>query len=591
MDTRTIPTPRRAFSYARFSSAKQADGASLARQIEATRRYCERNGLTLDERSYQDLGVSAFTGSNSRGGDLAQFIELAKDGRIPKNSVLVVENTDRLSRLPPDEATAIIMSIVSAGVDVATLAPEQLYTKKTIHSVGVWVPLQVAVVLAHEESLKKSARLSDAWSRKRAALAGGKKLSGKCPYWLKPTKDRMGWVVLEDRAELVRLIFHWCVEGLGCTAITERLHRERPDGFTGRGWQASNVRKLLRSPSVLGHFQPMTGTTAKKGGIKSTRQPAGPVIPNYYPPIVSEPVYYRVQQMLDGRRRGGGRATGTPNLFSGLLTDAVTGRRVVLYGVRGFPYLVESGAVRKKPGAKFTLFPYRVAERAVLELVKELKVKDVTGKAAPSGDETETWSGKLTATNSKIESLKKKAASADDPSVYFDLIDDLTAERTQVIAELEAAKARAASPVGDVLGECQSLAGLLDRAEPGEELDERRRRTKAAIGRLVERMVMLVVPGPGKTRSCAMQLHFREGGSRSIVVVYRAPVTTPTVKAEAKWKAVSVASRQMPREARMFDLRDKAHVKAMRKWLAEFDVAAALDDDDEPAPGEGRAKS
>ena len=95
---------RRAFSYARFSSAKQSDGYSLARQVEAAKAYCTRNGLALDDRSFCDMGVSGFHGQNSIAGDLGVFIELLKDGRIPKRSVLIVENTDRLSRLPPDEA-------------------------------------------------------------------------------------------------------------------------------------------------------------------------------------------------------------------------------------------------------------------------------------------------------------------------------------------------------------------------------------------------------------------------------------------------------------------------------------------------------
>ena len=71
-----------------------------------------------------------------------------KGRSVPKGSVLIIENIDRLSRLPPDEATNLIMALVNAGVEVVTLSPEQRYTRTNIHSVGVWVPLQVAIVLA-----------------------------------------------------------------------------------------------------------------------------------------------------------------------------------------------------------------------------------------------------------------------------------------------------------------------------------------------------------------------------------------------------------------------------------------------------------
>ena len=83
MDTRTIPTPRRAISYARFSYSKQADGFSLERQLEAAAAYCRRNNLTLDEQSFTDTGVSAFHGANARRGALSEFIALVESGRIP----------------------------------------------------------------------------------------------------------------------------------------------------------------------------------------------------------------------------------------------------------------------------------------------------------------------------------------------------------------------------------------------------------------------------------------------------------------------------------------------------------------------------
>src|SRR5262245_23023984 len=194
---------RRAFSYARFSHSEQKDGRSLARQLEMAKRYCEAHGLTLDERTFADLGVSGRHGANATHGELAEFLEMIQAGRIPKGSVLVIENVDRLSRMDPDEATKLFMQIVSAGVDIATVSPEALYTQKNIHQTGVWVPLQVALCLAAEESRKKGERVADAWADKRSK-AGGEKLTKKGPAWLKLTADRTGWLVLEDKAALVR---------------------------------------------------------------------------------------------------------------------------------------------------------------------------------------------------------------------------------------------------------------------------------------------------------------------------------------------------------------------------------------------------
>jgi DNA invertase Pin-like site-specific DNA recombinase len=128
---------RRAFSYARFSSRKQSEGFSLIRQLEAAKAYCERNNLDLDEQTFCDEAMSGFHGANAVAGELGRFLALVKDGHIPKNSVLIIENLDRLSRLPPDQATKIVMDLVNAGIEVVTLSPEQRYTKENIHSVGV----------------------------------------------------------------------------------------------------------------------------------------------------------------------------------------------------------------------------------------------------------------------------------------------------------------------------------------------------------------------------------------------------------------------------------------------------------------------
>src|SRR5262249_49358577 len=160
--------------------------------------YAERHGLTLDERTFADMGVSGYHGANATHGQLGEFLDLVREGRVPKGSVLIVENVDRISRVPPDEATKLVMEIVNAGVDVVTSSPEQRYTRANIHSVGIWVPLQVALCLASEESRKKSERLRDAWADKRSR-AGSEKLT-RGPKWLKMTADRKGWVVIKERA-------------------------------------------------------------------------------------------------------------------------------------------------------------------------------------------------------------------------------------------------------------------------------------------------------------------------------------------------------------------------------------------------------
>src|SRR5262249_32315728 len=97
---RTPPeSPRVAFSYLRFSSKQPAKGGGFERQTELSKAWCQRRKVALDTSlRLDDLGVSAFRGTNVREGALAGFIEACRIGRVPQGSYLLVESLDRLSR-------------------------------------------------------------------------------------------------------------------------------------------------------------------------------------------------------------------------------------------------------------------------------------------------------------------------------------------------------------------------------------------------------------------------------------------------------------------------------------------------------------
>ena len=86
-----LPAVKDAYSYIRFSSKKQADGASLERQLTGTRKYCDQNNLLLNESlTFRDLGVSAYKGDNLEHG-LGDLLLACADGLIPRGSAIVVE--------------------------------------------------------------------------------------------------------------------------------------------------------------------------------------------------------------------------------------------------------------------------------------------------------------------------------------------------------------------------------------------------------------------------------------------------------------------------------------------------------------------
>lgn len=117
---------RTAYSYVRFSTAKQELGGSLRRQVEAAERYCAKHDLKLHPVSYRDLGVSAFKRKNLEKGALAAFIRAVKKGLVPEGSYLVIEQFDRLSRADVDVALRLLLDLVHSGIKVVTLVDEKV---------------------------------------------------------------------------------------------------------------------------------------------------------------------------------------------------------------------------------------------------------------------------------------------------------------------------------------------------------------------------------------------------------------------------------------------------------------------------------
>jgi DNA invertase Pin-like site-specific DNA recombinase len=287
----------KAYSYVRFSTPEQAKGDSLRRQIEAARNWCEKHGLILDD-SLRDLGVSAYRGTNQTVGALRKFLDLVERGRVERGSYLIVESLDRLSRETVLDAAARLLDLIRAGVTVVTLTDEQVYSEERLRA--DWTPLVMSITImarAHEESRVKGARVGAAWKRKRdAARQERRPLTHRCPAWFRLIDGQ--FEVIPERAELVRRIYQMAIEGYGQRAIVQTLNAEGVPAFrTARGWQTSTLRRFLTSRTVVGEYQPHTGT--HRAG---TWRPEGDPIEGFYPSIIDEDTYWHAQRALDGRR-------------------------------------------------------------------------------------------------------------------------------------------------------------------------------------------------------------------------------------------------------------------------------------------------
>jgi DNA invertase Pin-like site-specific DNA recombinase len=321
-----------AYSYVRFSTAKQQLGDSLRRQVDMAREYCEKHGLRLHEDSYRDLGVSAFKRANLERGALAAFIGAVKQGKVPAGSYLVVEQFDRLSRDDIDMAVKLLLDLVHNDVRVVTLVDGRVWDRAAVRDMG---NLMLAIALmsrANNESAMKAVRLKAKWGVKketaRAQAAAGQPtriVTSECPRWLKAKADKSGFDVIAERVESVRKVFDLLGKGLGAVHIARRANEEGwPAPSSSGTWHSSLINRLLNNRALLGEYQPYADDDDGK------RKPAGDAIAGYYPVVLEEAVFLKAHAVRQRRGRFPGRRDASfKNWLGGMLKCGTCGRGMV----------------------------------------------------------------------------------------------------------------------------------------------------------------------------------------------------------------------------------------------------------------------
>lgn len=317
-----------AIGYARWSSLEQGRGSSLERQVGLIRSFCETRGWSLIDQVI-DEGTSAYTGANIQTGNLAALIRRIENGDVSRDVVVVVEQLDRISRLPPSQVVSWIQRVVGMGASIATVNDGLVINAEMIDSNPMnFMSLVFNAFRAYQESKHKSERLSSSWAIKRQELEAGERrtITGTGPAWLRFDQMTGGFEEIPDRVAVVREIFDRTLAGEGRASIAAALNARGVETW-GRGkskadgWHPSYVQKILSNPAVIGEFQPHT-----KARGSARRTPVGDPIQGYFEAVVSEAQWAGVRAIKPLKRGGGNGSKGEiRNLFAGLCRCAHCG--------------------------------------------------------------------------------------------------------------------------------------------------------------------------------------------------------------------------------------------------------------------------
>lgn len=465
----------KAYSYIRFSTSEQIKGDSLRRQAELSKAYAEEHNLALDTSlTLNDFGFSAYKGDHIEKGAFGAFLTAVDEGKIKPGSYLLIENFDRFSRQKPSTALSLFMSILEKGIIIVTLGDGRKYENAELDTMDLIVSL-MSMARAHEESVRKGQMIKNAWDNKKANISN-QKLTKWSPKWLNLTDDRKEFHINEPRAAIVKEIFEWASQGLGTNLIIQRLESRKispwPSGSgiksdkrTAKRWHGSYIQRLLTGREVLGEYKLRT----------SHNSTDHKVIPNYYPRIIEDELFYRVQQARIERsnKKGGRKGKTVSNLFSKLaicgysLDDNFVNHRCdgnnenMLYINKGkksdIRYLQCSRTKNGSSGCESCrkMYRYDYFETAFLTHIKDIEASTILATRDSLDSRIQDLEGQICAAAGRLDTVEKEIQKFLDAISKLPVIPDAFTTR---VNELEKEK-------HDLPDKVQRLQAELDTLE------------------------------------------------------------------------------------------------------------------------------
>jgi DNA invertase Pin-like site-specific DNA recombinase len=408
-----------AYSYIRFSSKQQSEGDSERRQLAKTLEYCKSNNLTLSDKTYADLGISAFKEVSRP--SLSDMLEAIDNNSIKKGDFIVLENLDRLSRRGISHTQEVINGILRKGVNLTSLQDNLELKDGSQDDLIPVIRIAVSADLAYQESKKKSERIKAAWNQKQLlAIESGKPKSSKCPAWLTLSEDRSKYEVVAEKVKVVQDIFRMLSNGVGKKKVAYILNQEQRPHIselkrTTGVWYPSYIDKISKSYAVLGDFIPTKDENGKRVLDNSSK------VVGYFPQIISEELFYKVRKMRELNTKSQGRkGAAFSNLLQGIsfCKDCGGSMQYINKG-KGDKYLKCSQSTIGLC-ENTVLFRYGVLEYAVLDLFSSNRLKKYLEPPLPTD-----YSNKLKVLRLDIEKQK-------DELNYLLSLDSTSAVRAKI---------------------------------------------------------------------------------------------------------------------------------------------------------------
>jgi site-specific DNA recombinase len=255
--------------YVRVSTDEQAkEGFSIPAQRERLRAFCESQGWEIVQE-YIEEGWSA------KDLDRPQMQRLLKDIKKGNIDIVLVYRLDRLTRSVLD---LYLLLQTFEKYNVAFRSATEVYDTSTAMG-RLFITLVAALAQWERENLAERVKFGI-----EQMIDEGKKPGGHSPYGYKFDKD-FNCTIIEDEANVVRMIYRMYCDGYGYRSIADRLNELGIKPRIAKEWNHNSVRDILTNDIYIGTY---------RWGNK--------VVLNNHPPIISETLFRKVQNEKEKRR-------------------------------------------------------------------------------------------------------------------------------------------------------------------------------------------------------------------------------------------------------------------------------------------------
>ena len=232
---------KRACVYTRVSTDAQGEDGkvSLPEQERMAKAFIESKGWRYI-KTYEDNG---YTGRNMNRPALQEMLKDIRGGEV---DAIVIFKLDRLSRKQRDTLTIIEDSLLSNGVDLASL-------NETLDTITPWGRAMIGILSSFNQLESENIALRTKMGRYATAREGGY-AGGKPPLGYRAENGQL--VIVPEEAEIVRKVFELKAQGKTLQGIADILNEMGYRSKKGNMFKHSAIQTILANKSTyLGNYK------------------------------------------------------------------------------------------------------------------------------------------------------------------------------------------------------------------------------------------------------------------------------------------------------------------------------------------------